>query len=952
MATSFDSGYVWTTAMYLNVSTRLRFSGTATRTSATNVRVDGVLEVYQGSSWNTNAIYSAVNYRTEWLRVKPSSSSGGTWTKSISYNVTISGSGSGSFTDTAYFCVYNNAESGQVGNWSPAVNATISYGTWGDPPSGISVKWNSHTWNSVNITTSVTSWGSNYNAGSTGTQQIICVSGATASDWTTKGRICKSLSVTPPALSGTQSVGNSNADTSLDGGITVKGCTAYKIAGWAWNSNGNAGTAGFDNTTRYTPPAPLTTLSKSENPSEVGNNVVHTITIVGGNSTNNNDVTVTTQYRYSTDGGSNYSAWTSAGTGKPWDTKTAQFNSHYGASIKVEARQVYQSQNSEVKKLSYTANQGTSPGNPVVTNFTPLVNGARATVTTSSYGHPSSIDGRYVELGIGPANGGNLWHHSGVANVLSATITTTEASSVYPSGSLPINPNTQYAYRALASNQVIWNFGSWVNFITLPATPSACSLTVTGTTTATLSITSPTQGNAATMTAYYKLNSGSWTSAGTITSGGTITKNLTGLTAGTAYTATVKITNSSGDSGTLASSSVTTYKAPNTPTVTNFVPLVNGGKATVSVSSYGVPASANGRYIELEVGPAGGGTPYRYFTVGNTSSQNNITVNNSSAVYPSGGHITIAANTKYAYRGYASNTQLTSVSSWVDFITLPAAPTATSSAINSVSGSLTITAPSQGTAATLTAYYKVGSGNYISAGTITPGASKTVTVTGLDPSTAYTITVKLTNSSGDSATATTSFTTGKPLYCSVSGKAKIVRNLYCSVNGQTKEIKKLYGAVRTKNLFSLDLTNVVAQSGISITSQDSNSISIEALSNASAYASARGSINLSDMGLSVGDTVTVSLKMNGTYSGNNGMALRIDKNNSGQPADIIKTLKTDSTTQSFVIPDGTTKLGIYFYTAYGSAPAEGATATFYEIQFESGSTATTYIPYTATKRIW
>ena len=797
MATSFDSGYVWTTAMYLNVSTRLRFSGTATRTSATNVRVDGVLEVYQGNSWNTNAIYSAVNYRTEWLRVKPSSSSGGTWTKSISYNVTISGSGSGSFTDTAYFCVYNNAESGQVGSWSPAVNATISYGAWGDPPSGISVKWNSHTWNSVNITTSVTSWGSNYTSGSTYTRQIICVSGATASDWTTKGRIYKSLAVTPPALSGTQSVSNSNADASLDGGITVKGCTAYKVAGWAWNSNGNAGTAGFDNTTRYTPPAPMTTLSKSESASSTANSITHTITMVGGNSTNNNDVTVTTQYRYSTNGGTSYSAWTSAGTGKPWDTKTATFTSTYGASIKVEARQVYQSQNSEVKKLSYTATAATNPSTPTISNFSCTNNSATATVAVSSYGTPSSVSGRYVELEVGNSGGSANYRYSLVQNTTSSSITVNNSSGTIGTA-ITMTGNTQYAYRGYATNTLKIVTSSWTNFITKPNAPSACSLTVTGTTTATLSITSPTQGNAATMTAYYKLNSGSWTSAGTITSGGTITKNLTGLTTGTAYTATVKITNSTGDSGTLASSSVTTYKAPNTPTVTNFVPLVNGGKATVSTSSYGVPASTSGRYIQLRIAQAGGGTTYRYFQVGNTTSQNNITVTSSSAIQPSGGSLTFAANTKYAYCGYANNTVLSATSSWVDFITLPAAPTATSSVINSVSGSLTITAPSQGTAATLTAYYKVGSGNYISAGTITPGANKTVTVTGLNPSTAYTITVKLTNSSGDSATTTTTFTTLKPLYCSVSGKAKIVRNLYCSVNGKTKKIVKLYGSVNGK----------------------------------------------------------------------------------------------------------------------------------------------------------
>ncbi len=666
------------------------------------------------------------------------------------------------------------------------------------PPSGASATWKSHTWNSVTMTAKLTSWGSGYTTSSNVLQGIVCKSTATNNNW--GGRIFREVLKASTTLTADGTLSNSNT-FNVDGGMTLKGCTAYKIAGWAATNIGDTGLAtGLNSTVYYTPPSPLTTLSKSESASSTANSVTHTITMVGGNSTNNNDVTVTTQYRYSTDGGTNYSAWASAGTGKPWDTKTATFTSTYGASIKVQARQQYQSQNSEVKELSYTATAGTAPATPTVSSFSCTNNSATGTVATTSWGTPSSISNRYIELEVAIAGGSSTYRYAKVADAtMSGTVTVNNSSSIYPSGStLTLTGNTKYAYRGAAFNRVKSSSSSWVNFITKPNTPSACSLTVTGATTATLSITSPTQGSAATMTAYYKLNSGSWTSAGTITSGGTITKNLTGLTAGTAYTATVKITNSTGDSGTLASSSVTTYKAPNTPTVTNFVPLVNGGKATVATSSYGVPASTSGRYIQLRIAQAGGGTTYRYFQVGNTTSQNNITVTSSSAIQPSGGSLTFAGNTKYAYCGYANNTVLGATSSWVDFITLPAAPTATSSAINSVSGSLTITAPSQGTAATLTAYYKVGSGNYVSAGTITPGASKTVTVTGLNPSTAYTITVKLTNSSGDSATATTTFTTLKPLYCSVSGKAKIVRNLYCSVNGKTKKIVKLYGSVNGK----------------------------------------------------------------------------------------------------------------------------------------------------------
>lgn len=770
MATVY-SGY-YTTGTYTKTRVKVDYSGTSATATLLYTRTN----TYSGASGQIGTFTFggvAVNYEKYFY---------GQQTDAVvaSVNFTISTQG-GTYSGTS-------TSTGQ--NHLLDFSGSVTIPSQGTPPSGLSVAMTGRTWNSVDVAVSYSSLG-------TGTFQYTegkVFSSDSTGYWASEG-ICKGRwAQYATAGAHTFTLSNSSQPEG-SGGISVRGCLAFKVGGGVFTSVGNA--HAIMGTVYYLPPAPLATLSKSEAPSEVGNNVYHTITIIGGNSTNNEDVTVTTEYRYSTDGGANYTAWTSAGTGKPWDTKTVSFNSHYGEPIKVEARQVYQSQYSDVKTLSYTANQGTSPGDPVVTNFTPLVNGATATVTTSSYGQPSSVDGRYVELGIGPANGGNLWHYSPVPNVLSATITTTEASAVYPSGSLPIYPNTQYAYRALASNQVIWNFGSWVNFITLPATPSACSLTVTGATTATLIITSPSQGNAATMTAYYKLNSGSWVNAGTIASDGTVTVNLTGLTSGGTYTATAKITNSSGDSGTITSSAITTYKAPNTPTVTNFVPLVNGGKATVSVSSYGVPASASGRYIELEVGPAGGGTPYRFFTVGNTSTQNNITVNNSSAVWPSGGHITINPNTKYAYRGYANNTILFSTNNWVDFITLPATPTATSVSDGATSGKVTINAPAQGTASTLTAYYKVGTGDWVSAGTVAQGGSVTASITGLASNTTYTVTVKLTNSSGDSGTATTSFTTARAMYGSVGGRTKTISKMYGSVGGETKRIVKFYGSVGT-----------------------------------------------------------------------------------------------------------------------------------------------------------
>lgn len=564
---------------------------------------------------------------------------------------------------------------------------------------------------------------------------------------------------------------NSSYPSSSTSRLTIVPNTTYTLAMYATNGTKDTGAVRYGD---YTTKAPAPTVSKSSVTTNSGT-FSYSIPNQGGK--------YNIALQYSLNSGS---TWTTAATLSGSGAKSGSFTvsglSAY-TTYSMQTRTSTDAGQTSGSTVSFTTN-GVAPTNPTTSVTNASASSNTVTYGTTSFGTPAS---------------GTVYLYGGTAASPTTQLTTktTTGNSNYTHSSLA--GNTKYYYRSRVKNAYAWSsYSSDASVITRPATPSACSLSVTGTTTATLTITSPTQGSAATMTAYYKLNSGSYVNAGTITSGGTVTVNLTGLTAGTAYTATAKITNSTGDSGTLASSSVTTYKAPNTPTVTNFVPLVNGGKATVATSSYGVPASTSGRYIQLRIAQAGGGTTYRYFQVGNTTSQNNITVTSSSAIQPSGGSLTFAANTKYAYCGYANNTVLGTASSWVDFITLPAAPTATSSVINSVSGSLTITAPSQGTAATLTAYYKVGSGNYISAGTITPGASKTVTVTGLDPSTTYTITVKLTNSSGDSATATTTFTTLNPLYCSVSGKAKVVRKLYCSVNGQTKEIEKLYGSVNGK----------------------------------------------------------------------------------------------------------------------------------------------------------
>ena len=99
---------------------------------------------------------------------------------------------------------------------------------------------------------------------------------------------------------------------------------------------------------------------------------------------------------------------------------------------------------------------------------------------------------------------------------------------------------------------------------------------------------------------------------------------------------------------------------------------------SVSLSSYGNPSSANGRYIEAAIlAQSSYGATYRYATAQNTSSAT-ITVDNSKS-----GGLVIKSNTKYWYGGYASNTQRNNSIVTGTFYTLPAAPTASSFAQSS-----------------------------------------------------------------------------------------------------------------------------------------------------------------------------------------------------------------------------------------------------------------------------
>lgn len=195
----------------------------------------------------------------------------------------------------------------------------------------------------------------------------------------------------------------------------------------------------------------------------------------------------------------------------------------------------------------------------------------------------------------------------------------------------------------------------------------------------------------------------------------------------------------------------------------------NSATMKVSLSSYGVPSNADGRYIEAAImGQSTYGGQYRYATSRNVTSAT-LMVNNSSATNSSN-PLTIQGNKQYWYGGYASNTQ-TSISTVIGSFYTPCPPLSALSlssqayrTYNSVNATISYTRQSDGGAQTRTGYYRYSTNgglsytNWTSFGTV---SATTGTFTAVLPtSSSITLQVKLnTPNGGDSKIKTVTFST-------------------------------------------------------------------------------------------------------------------------------------------------------------------------------------------------
>lgn len=433
--------------------------------------------------------------------------------------------------------------------------------------------------------------------------------------------------------------------------------------------------------------------------------------------------------------------------------------------------------------------QATAPSGLSLTNVSVTSNTVTGTVSITNWGGAGDANSRYRNLSVMATNDkptSARRYQRVYGNTMSSAITVNNSTEY---GTMTIQPNTRYWLWWYATNGTLGTGSpdtSTTTIVTLPLDLSSKSATTTGTNSIRVNYTTKADGGYYAKNIQYNIGNG-WVTGATVSAAASTSGNFTisGLTSGQSYTINLRVNTSAGSTGS-GSVSATTYKIPNEPTTSATNASATSNTITYGTTSFNNPSSGT---VVLYCGIAGG----VYEEITRKSATGNSTYT----------HSNLTGNTKYWYKSRANNAGgWTAYSSESTVITRPANPTITINSLGHHAVSLSINSPSQGSAATMTAYYKVDGGSAISAGTISSGGSTTVQLS-FEPQTSHTVTAYLSNSSGDSGEATSTFTTKIPFYAPVSGQSKMVKKLYCSVNGEAKKVQHLYASVngQAKKIF-------------------------------------------------------------------------------------------------------------------------------------------------------
>lgn len=231
-----------------------------------------------------------------------------------------------------------------------------------------------------------------------------------------------------------------------------------------------------------------------------------------------------------------------------------------------------------------------------------------------------------------------------------------------------------------------------------------------------------------------------------------------------------------------------------------------GAKFDVSVSSYGNPSSASGRWIEAGIaGQNAWQNPSLRSAIAENTTSAQIVVDNNSTKTTT---LTIQPNTQYYYGGYASNTQSDTSTVSGQLVTLALAPTLSARPIDDSSVLVTYSLQADGGFYAKNVRYSLDGGTtWVTGATINTGSATTgtFTIAGLTPNTAYIMKTKVSTTAGETNGADVAFKTGpsyeshESFYGSTSGVATPISDFLGSVDGSAVPITKFYGSVNGRS---------------------------------------------------------------------------------------------------------------------------------------------------------
>lgn len=231
-----------------------------------------------------------------------------------------------------------------------------------------------------------------------------------------------------------------------------------------------------------------------------------------------------------------------------------------------------------------------------------------------------------------------------------------------------------------------------------------------------------------------------------------------------------------------------------------------GAKFNVSISSYGNPSGADGRWIEAGfAGQNAWQSPsLRSAIVKNTTSAQIVVDNNSTQTST----LTIRPNTQYYYGGYTTNTQLSASTIAGQLVTKAPAPTLSVSSVTDKTARITYTTQADGGKYGKNIQYSLNNGTtWVTGATVNTGSATTgtFTISNLTENTHYNVKTRVSTSAGTTNGNDFSFTTkvSEKFYGSANGRTELVEKFYGSVNGQTKEVTKMYGPIPMPRLVEL-----------------------------------------------------------------------------------------------------------------------------------------------------